>query len=170
MVGISLPLGIFGLSPLGISISILNDRMVYIHQLVQHLLNFPSSPFPLHIPHLHNTPSLVRIILNPTPLIARLRPLRKRRRQACSQVRDINIVQEGWVRHVRIHDLLRVDEEVLRGARDAGVFVGEAGDEDGGHAVVVEFPVNAAHGADGALVEADCGVDWEICGDVSVRK
>lgn len=107
---------------------------------------------------------LISIIRNITPLIALERALRKRSWQLRPVIRNVHVRQPARVGEVGLHDLRGVDEEVLGCAGDAGVFARQGGDEDGGLAVVVEFPVEGALRADGGLVEADFGVDGLICG------
>lgn len=78
---------------------------------------------------------------------------------AVGELGNVDALEEGRVAEIGVDEVRVFDEEVGSGSGDTRVFGGEAGDEDSGFAVVVEFVMNRTLRADGALVEADGGED-----------
>ena len=111
---------------------------------------------------LRDTTGLVGVVCQATSLVARLSTLCESSGQLCSVVSGVDVIEEGWVCKVGLNNSLWVDEEVLSGTRDTGIFIGERGDEHSWFAVVVEFPVKGTHGADDTLVQTDSADLWKI--------
>ena len=118
---------------------------------------YHTSPFLLR-----NSASIVIAIWQPTPLIALLRSLGECCRQQRSEVCGIHMNEPIWIAQIGLHNILRIDEEILSRARNAWIFVAERGDEDGGFAVVVEFPVHGSLWADCGLIETYFGIYGKI--------
>ena len=98
------------------------------------------------------TTSLGSLVCKATSSIAVFRTMSESRRELCSVVGSVDVVKPAWVRKIGVHNLLRVDEEVLSGSRDTRVFIPECSNKDYGIAVVVELPVQGTLRADTGLV------------------
>lgn len=95
------------------------------------------------------------IPLQATPLITRLGTLRKRRRNATIELRDINVVQEFRVSQASLDQFWILDKQILARATDTWILAAKRRYKHGRLAVVVELVVNRALRADSTLVQAD---------------